>query len=392
MTAAAVRPLPITGHASVHALGGTRAEILAALAAGRTGLAPHDGLFPVQTVTGAVRTELPQLPAPLAPWSTRVSRMAALLVQQLDAPLARARARWRSERIAVLLGTSTAGAETTERAYRTYVERGALPAEFDFRRQHTYGAVLHVVSSLAGVRGPAWMVSTACTSSAKPFASAQRLIAAGVIDAAIVGGIDTLCSMTLLGFQSLGALDRNACRPFGAGRAGINLGEGGALALLERDGEAPVLLAGVGESSDAYHISAPHPEGRGALDAMAAALAQAGCRAQDVDHINAHGTGTRLNDVAEAVAIGALFGGDVPVVSTKGFTGHTLGAAGAIEVAFAAHAIEEGWIPASLGAAPLDPQVTIRVPTAVTRAPFRRVLSNSFAFGGNNVSVLLRAP
>jgi 3-oxoacyl-[acyl-carrier-protein] synthase I len=388
----AVRPLPITGIAAVHALGGTRADILAALAAGCTGLRPCAGPFRLDTVTGAVTAQLPELPAELAAWSTRVARMAALLVEQLEQPLARARARWRPERIAVLLGTSTAGAETTERAYRVYVERGALPAEFDFRRQHTYGAVLHVVATLAGVRGPAWMVSTACTSSAKPFASAQRLIAAGHIDAAIVGGIDTLCSMTLLGFQSLGALDRLPCRPFAADRAGISLGEGGALALLERDGEARVLLAGVGESSDAYHISAPHPGGRGALDAMSAALAQAGCRAGDVDHINAHGTGTRLNDVAEAVAIRSLFGDEVPVVSTKGFTGHTLGAAGAIEVAFAAHAIEEGWIPASLHAAPLDPEVTIRVPTTVTRGPFRCVLSNSFAFGGNNVSVLLRAP
>jgi 3-oxoacyl-[acyl-carrier-protein] synthase-1 len=341
---------------------------------------------------GAVRAELPDLPAGLQRWTTRMARMAALLVEQLDEPLRRARARWRPERIAVLLGTSTAGAETTERAFQAYVRDGALPADYDFRKQHTYGAALHVVAELAGARGPAWTISTACTSSAKPLASAQRLIASGIVDAAVVGGIDTLCSLTLQGFHSLQALDRVPCRPFSAERAGLSLGEGGVLALVERQGEPRVLVEGVGETSDAYHISAPHPEGRGALEAMREALSQAGCRPDEVDHVNAHGTGTQLNDISESAAIASLFGNDVPVVSTKGYTGHTLGAAGAIEFAFSAYAIEEGWIPASLNAAPLDPRVTVNVPSQVTHGDFRRVLSNSFAFGGSNVSVLLRAP
>lgn len=386
------RPLPVTGYATVNALGATRAEILAALAAGQTGLVTPDLAVPFETATGTVRSPLPELEGELAPWSTRLARIAASLIDQLEEPLARARSRWRPERIGVLLGTSTAGAETTERAFQEAVAHGALPEGYDFRRQHTFGAVLHVVGTLAGVRGPAWMISTACTSSAKPFASAQRLIEAGILDAAIVGGFDTLCAMTLHGFHALGALDKQPCRPFHVDRNGISIGEGGALAVVERDGEARFLIEGVGETSDAYHVSAPHPEGRGASAAMKEALAQAGCAPGDVDHVNAHGTGTRLNDIAEAGAIAAVLGEEVPVVSTKGYTGHTLGAAGAIEVAFAAYAIEEGWIPPSLHAAPIDPRVTINVPTTVTRGRFRRVLSNSFAFGGNNVSVLLRGP
>jgi 3-oxoacyl-[acyl-carrier-protein] synthase-1 len=386
------RPLPVTGYAMLSALGGTRAEHLRALAAGRSGLGPSPIALPFTTAVGAVHTPLPELPAALAPWSTRLARMTAHLIAQLDEPLRRARARWRPHRIAVLLGTSTAGAESTEQAYRAFLQDGVFPDRYHFLRQHTFGAVLHVVRELTGARGPAWMASTACTSSAKPLASAWRLIAADVIDAAIVGGVDTLCTMTLTGFEALQALDRVPCRPFHKERAGISIGEGGALALVERDGDARVLIEGVGETSDSYHVSAPHPDGLGAAAAMREALHQAGCRPDDVDHVNAHGTGTRLNDSAEAKAIRAVFAHPVKVVSTKGYTGHTLGGAGAIEFAIAACAVEEGWIPPSLHADPIDPEIELAVPTEVVRGRFRRVLSNSFAFGGNNVAVLVGAP
>jgi 3-oxoacyl-[acyl-carrier-protein] synthase-1 len=387
-----MRPLCVTGYALLSAHGGNRSEHLAALAAGRTGLGPSPLPLPFETAVGAVYSPLPELPSELRPWSTRLACMCAQLVAQLDEPLRRARARWRPERIGVLLGTSTGGAQSTERAYRQFVAEGSFPDGYDFLRQHTFGAALHVVATLTGAKGPAWMVSTACTSSAKPLASAARLIAAGVIDAAIVGGVDTLCTMTLSGFESLQALDRRPCRPFHKDRAGVSIGEGGALALVERQGDARVLVEGVGETSDCYHISAPHPEGAGARAAMLEALAFAGRRPEDVDHINAHGTGTRLNDTAEAKAIRSVFAAPIPVVSTKGFTGHTLGAAGAIEFGFAALAVEEGWIPPSLHADELDPEIGLVVPQAVVRGTFRRVLSNSFAFGGNNVSVLVSAP
>lgn len=384
-------PVCITGYALCNALGATPDEVREALRAGRTGLGPSPIPVPFPTAVGAVTAVLPELPAELASWSTRTARMAMLLLQQLAPQLERLRARVRPERIAVILGTSTAGADVTEEAYRQYVLSGSLPQGYDLWKHHTYGAVLHVVSALSGAAGPAWMLSTACTSSAKPLATAQRLIASDLADAAIVGGIDTLCSMTLRGFFSLDALSPAPCKPFSADRNGISIGEGGAFLLIEREGDAMALLEAVGESSDAYHISAPHPEGVGARLAMERALELAGVRPDEVDHVNAHGTGTRLNDSAEAKAISGLFGDAIPVVSTKGYTGHTLGGAGATEAALAMFALLEGWIPPSLGADPVDEKITLNIPTTLTTGTYRRVLSNSLAFGGNNVSVLMRA-
>tara|TARA_R110002072_G_scaffold303070_1_gene492782 strand:- start:12798 stop:13961 length:1164 start_codon:yes stop_codon:yes gene_type:complete len=387
-----MRPLLVTGYSMLSALGMGRQQHIDALAAGTTGLGPSPIPLDFETATGDVKIELPELPTDMLPWSTRLARMAAALLQEIDEPLRRAREKWRPERIAILLGTSTAGAETTEVAYREFVEGGKFPRDYDFQRQHTFGAVLTVVRRLTGCNGPSWMASTACTSSGKTFATAQRLIAAGVIDAAIVGGLDTLCTMTLQGFNSLQALDRVACRPFRATRSGISIGEGGAFALVEREGDARVLIEGIGETSDAYHISAPHPQGLGAQAAMRDALAAAGCQPEDIDHVNAHGTGTHLNDTAEANAIQVVLGKDVPCVSTKAYTGHTLGAAAALEMAFSACAIEEGFLPPAIGDGDIDPKVAIKIPTEKTVGTFKRVLSNSFAFGGNNVSLLIGAP
>jgi 3-oxoacyl-[acyl-carrier-protein] synthase-1 len=384
-------PLPITGFAVCNALGTTNRAVAGALREGRSGLGPSPVPVPFPTAVGAIREPLPSLPAELAGWTTRTAQLAQLLLTQLAPRLEVLRSRYRPERIGVLLGTSTAGADVTEDAYRHYVAHASLPQGYDLWRHHTYGAILNVVSSLSGARGPAWVVSTACTSSAKPLATAQRLIATGMLDAAIVGGIDTLCGMTLRGFFCLDALAPSACQPFSAARKGISIGEGGALLILERSGDALALLEAVGESSDAYHISAPHPEGTGAQAAMERALAIAGVSAREVDHVNAHGTGTRLNDSAEAKAIGRVFGNEIPVVSTKGFTGHMLGGAGACEAAISILALTEGWLPASLGADPIDPAIKLNIPTQVTQGSFKRVISNSFAFGGNNVSVLLRA-
>jgi 3-oxoacyl-[acyl-carrier-protein] synthase I len=387
-------PLAVTAYATCNALGVTREQVVEALYEGRSGLVPPPFELPFATLSGVVKAKLPDLPPHLSAWSTRPARMALLLLQQLEGPLAAARERYSANRIGVLLGTSTAGAEATEAAYRAFVEGGRLPDGYDFRRQHTYGAILDVVKQLGGISGPAWMISTTCTSSAKPLASAMRLIQAGVLDAAIVGGIDTLCAMTLTGFNSLAALSDEACKPFSSERKGINIGEGGAFLLVERATTARnprAFLEGVGESSDAYHISAPHPEGMGAQTAMERALEQAGCEATTVDHVNAHGTGTPLNDIAESKAIARVFGNDVPVVSTKGYTGHALGGAGAIEAVFSILTMEEGFIAASLGSQPIDPRITINVKPDRRKGKFQRVLSSSFAFGGNNVCVLLRS-
>ncbi|HEX4353917.1 MAG TPA: beta-ketoacyl synthase N-terminal-like domain-containing protein, partial [Polyangiales bacterium] len=221
-------PVPITGFALCNALGATRAAVRAALFEGRSGLGPSPIAVPFPTAVGAIDAALPNLPQPLAAWTTRSARLSMLLLEQLATPLERLRARVRPERIAVILGTSTAGADATEEAYRQYAATAKLPDDYDLWRHHTYGALLHVVSRLAGADGPAWVVSTACTSSAKPLATAQRMIAADMIDAAIVGGIDTLCSMTLRGFFGLDSLSPGACRPFSSARDGISIGEGGA--------------------------------------------------------------------------------------------------------------------------------------------------------------------
>jgi 3-oxoacyl-[acyl-carrier-protein] synthase-1 len=234
-------------------------------------------------------------------------------------------------------------------------------------------------------------VSTACSSSGKVLASARRLIAAGVVDAVLTGGVDTLCHTTLRGFESLQALSRRACRPFSADRDGLSIGEGGAFLLIEREGEGRVLLRGVGESSDAFHMSHPHPDGLGARLAMEAALRQAGIEASSVDHVNAHGTGTVANDVVEASAIASVLGRGALVTSTKCYTGHLLGAAGATEAVLAALAIERGFVPATLGADPLDPRIEIDVCVKGAKRLVRTAMSNSFAFGGSNVSILLGA-
>jgi 3-oxoacyl-[acyl-carrier-protein] synthase-1 len=239
------------------------------------------------------------------------------------------------------------------------------------------------------------VVSSACSSSGKVHASAARLIRAGIADAVIVGGADSLCRMTLHGFRGLGILSETACRPFARGRTGINIGEGAALMLVERDAahqERAVHLLGVGESSDAYNMSSPEPQGRGAREAMERAMEQAGLRREDIDHINAHATATAQNDIAESTAIAALFGDRVPVVSTKGYVGHLLGAAGGTEAVFAIHAVLSGRMPRSLGSEELDPEIRIAVAADGGEKQIRRVLSNSFAFGGSNVCLAIGEP
>jgi 3-oxoacyl-[acyl-carrier-protein] synthase-1 len=393
-----MKPIAITGFNLCNAAGTTRARVLEALANGQSGLRACSIALPFEATCGTIELALPELEGDLAPWTTRTTRLARYLLAGLRDELDRLRSRWKPERTALLLATTTAGADCTEAAYKHYLLKGALPEHYDLWKHHTYGAVLHVMRELTGARGPGFVVSTACTASAKVLASAQRLIAADVIDAAIVGGIDTLCAMTLRGFHSLDALSSRPCQPFSAERAGLNIGEGAALLFVERNesGSQPkndtlAWLEAVGESSDAYHITAPHPQGRGAIDAMQRALARAGIEPRDVHHVNAHGTGTRLNDIAEARAIEQVFGKELPVVSTKGYTGHTLGAAGATEAIMSLFALLEGWIPPSVGAAPVDEEVNVLIATEKMDIKPKRVLSNSFAFGGNNTAVLLRA-
>ncbi|MHB8419145.1 MAG: beta-ketoacyl-ACP synthase [Myxococcales bacterium] len=379
---------PITAYALCNALGETTDRALRRLRAGESGLAPCPLPLPFEAICGAIPAALPGLPAELAGLDTRQARVLHQLLTALAEPLAAARERWGAGRVGVALGTSTAGMAETERAYLSFRQVGRTPPGYDFFRHHQPDALVTVARAVSGFEGPALTLSTACSSSAKVFGVARRWLELEVCDAVLVGGVDTLCQITLRGFQSLELLSPKPCRPFSAERAGLNIGEGGGLALIERRGAGKVRLVGVGESSDAHHMTAPHPEGSGAVAAMREALAQAGLGAEAVDHVNAHGTGTRLNDAAEALAIARVFGDRVPVVSTKGYTGHLLGAAGITEALFAVVAIEEGWIPASLGARPVDPSFGIRVAAEREERPIRVAMSNSFAFGGSNAAVL----
>ncbi|CAG1006800.1 3-oxoacyl-[acyl-carrier-protein] synthase I [Myxococcaceae bacterium] len=383
--------LPITAFSVVNALGGSTAEVLDSLHAGRHGLGPPPPETPFVTVCGAVRIELEALDRELSGWDFRNNRLARRAFLEVEPALARARERFGAARIGLAIGSSTTAMHETELAFAEHLRTGALPPGFDVQRYASAEGLLHVMRELTGAEGPAIVVSTACSSSAKVFATARRWIDADVVDAVLVGGVDTLCQTTLRGFRALSLLSAEPARPFSAERRGINIGEGAAFALIERRGEGPRLL-GAGESADAHHMSSPDPEGIGARLAMQAALDEAGVSPESVGLVNAHGTGTPKNDAMEAAAIRAIFGERALTVSTKGYTGHLLGAAGATEAVFVLDALLRGFVPASLGADPVDPELGIEVPTAPLRRDLRIAISNSFAFGGSNACLVFGAP
>jgi 3-oxoacyl-[acyl-carrier-protein] synthase-1 len=334
------------------------------------------------------------LPPALAAFDCRNNRAAELGLAQdgfVEAVEAAAR-RHGPARIGVFMGTSTAGILQTELAYRRRGAAGELPADFNYRGTHNTFSIAEYVRARLALAGPCAAISTACSSSAKAFASAARLIEAGVIDAAVVGGVDTLCLTTLYGFNSLQLLSNEPCRPYDAGRAGISIGEAAAYCLLERapaaGAEGAMCLLGVGESCDAHHMSAPHPEGLGARLAMQYALDSASLAPDAIDYVNLHGTGTPSNDAAEDHAVVGLLGREVPVSSTKGMTGHTLGAAGAVEALIAVLAVDAGRIPGSPGTRILDPKLQARYEAAGRSARLARVMTNSFGFGGSNCSLV----
>ena len=395
-----MKPLAITDCTVVSALGHGRAATLAALQAGRTGLLKQDfetaalGTW-LGVVAGADEVVLkPELQA----HDCRNNRLAELALRADDfgSRVQRAARRWGAARVGVFLGTSTAGILQTEVAYRHRdADTGALPGSLHYATTHNSYSVAGYVRAALGLQGPAYVVSTACSSSAKVFAAAQRMIGAGIVDAAVVGGVDSLCMTTLYGFKSLELVSDDICRPWDATRSGLSIGEAAAFALVERtehgNGAPLAWLLGAGESSDGHHMSSPHPEGAGAAAAMRAALAQAGLQPADIDHLNLHGTGTPGNDAAEDKAVVAVFGTTLPCSSTKGYTGHTLGAAGGVEAAIAMLALQHGFMPAGLNVQTPDPQLQTLYLREPREQRLRTVASNSFGFGGSNASLVFGA-
>lgn len=386
-----MHPLTITAATAVSAAGRGTGPMLAALQERRSGLAPCDFAGVTAGFVGRVGgLEEARLPDAFAPYECRNNRLAGLALS-LDGfadAVAGARERHGAARIAVVAGTSTSGILATEEAYAARdPETGRLPPGFDYEHTHEMFSLARFVRAALGLRGPALVVSTACASSARAFMDAARLIATGLCDAAVVGGADTLCGMTLRGFAALDLISPVPCRPCDAERSGLSIGEAAGFVLLERDGAGPRLL-GAGASSDGHHMSAPHPEALGAIEAMCGALAAAGLAPGAIDYVNLHGTGTRANDAMEDKAVQVVFGADTPCSSTKGWFGHTLGAAGILEAIVSLLSIEHGFLPGCLNVEAVDPAFGSRIVTANLHGPVRTVMSNSFGFGGSNCSLV----
>ena len=388
--------LPITAFTVTSALGPGCAAHLDAIEHTRAGLRREDfeGAA-LDTWLGRVADlEHTPLPPRFERYDCRNNRLALIALAQdgFEDAVRRAAHRYGAQRIAVILGTSTSGIRETELAYQQR-NGGALPATAgSYRHRHNLFSLPEFVRDYLGLRGPAQTISTACSSSAKAFASGLRSISAGLCDAVVVGGVDTLCFTTLFGFNSLELLAPSPCRPWAADRDGISVGEAGGFALLERDGEGAIVFEGYGESSDAYHMSAPHPQGAGAALAMQQALAMAGCTPADVDYINLHGTGTLANDRSEDFAVCRVFGPGVPCSATKGLTGHALGAAGILEAAICLLALQHGLLPGTANTPARDPDLGANLLLEPRRRALARAVTNSFGFGGSNCSLVFARP
>lgn len=389
-----MKPLAVGAYTVASALGRGRGATWQALREGRSGLAPQ--VFEtaaLDTWLGVVDGVDDQaLPPALADFDCRNNRLAwlGLHTDGFADSVAAAVARHGPSRVGVFIGTSTSGILQTELAYRRRdPHTGALPADFHYAQTHNTYSVADFTRRVLGLEGPAFVVSTACSSSAKVYANAARMIGLGLIDAAVVGGVDSLCLTTLYGFDSLELLSPEICRPWDRARRGLSLGEGAAFALLERDAPSPeAWLLGVGESSDGFHMSSPHPDGAGAAAAMRGALAQAGLAPGQVDYLNLHGTATPNNDAAEDLAVRHVFGEQLHCSSTKGATGHTLGAAGAVEAAVVLLAMQHGLMPGGLNRDTPDPDLHCHYLSDNRPATLKVVASNSFGFGGTNACLV----
>jgi len=390
-----ISPLQISAFTATSAVGVGKEPLAEALEHSRSGLRANDfGDAPLPTWIGRVDgLEDIRLPEALASWDCRNNRLAWLGLHADGFPeaVAAARARYGASRIALILGTSTSSIGETELAYTQLDAGGLFPASQRRPAVHTPHSLAMFVQQVLGLTGPSETISTACSSSAKVFASAERLIRLGLADAAVVGGVDTLCGSVLFGFNSLELVSSEPCRPFDASRKGISLGEAAGFALVERvqdDAAAPLRLLGYGEASDAHHMSTPHPEGLGAERALDEALARAGLAPEAIDYINMHGTASQKNDEVEGALVARRFPARTHASSTKGFMGHTLGAAGIVESVISLLAIERGLMPGTVNTNQLDASFGPQIRLAPAHGEVRYALTNSFGFGGNNCSLV----
>lgn len=392
------KPVAVTAFSSAFAGGiGQNAlyEALSSNASSLGGLSLFE--VPFNTPVGQIEESLPEIRPQLQPYDSRNSRLALAVIDhpedRLRETIRAAVIRYGSARVGVVVGTSTSGLFETETAYEMLVNEGVMPVDFQFLTRHAYQATPRFLQLELELEGPCYALSTACSSGAKAIAAGQRLIQNEICDAVLVGGVDTLCRLTVRGFHSLELVSDSYCRPMDMDRNGINIGEGAGLLVLEKvapETNNSFQVLSVGESSDAYHMSSPHPEGLGAIKAMQNALDLAAIPADEIDYLNLHATATTVNDRVEAKAVHAVFGDRLPVSGSKGITGHTLGAAGGLECVVSLLALKYRFIPGTCGLTNLDPDCqcnVIRDPIA--EPALNTVMSNSFGFGGNNACVIV---
>ena len=391
-----ISPLIITASSMVNSLGSGKKATLDALLQKRSGLELSENPI-FSTWLGRVpETDNVILEDDLISFHCRNNQLAklALDTDEFRENVEKAKQKYGANRIGIFLGSSTSGSASTEVAYQIRKETGELPENYDFMHTHNFTSLLDYTQRSLGITGVGHVISTACSSSAKVFAAAHRHIESGFCDAAIVGGVDTLTQISIYGFHSLQLTSAEPCHPWDEKRDGISIGEAAGFALLETaesvDSAEGVILKGYGESSDAYHMSTPHPEGKGAANAIKNALNSAGLSPEDINYINAHGTATPSNDAAEDNALTSVFGTNTPCSSTKGWTGHTLGAAGITEALICMLVLENQFLPATLNLTTPDPSLKSQVllDNIKPEQPIENVISNSFGFGGSNCSLI----
>ncbi|SDV06750.1 beta-ketoacyl-[acyl-carrier-protein] synthase family protein [Pseudomonas mucidolens] len=372
------------------ALGRDKHQVSRNLFAGDcSGMHTESGWVPERALpVGSVLGALAPIPPKMVQQSSRNNQLLLEATLQIEGEIRQAIQSFGASRIGIVLGTSTSGIDEASRGIAQYLQESHFPSDYDYQQQEL-GAPANFLADWLQLSGPAYVISTACTSSARALMSARRLLDLGICDAVLCGGVDSLCKLTLNGFTALEAVSPQRCNPFSVNRNGINIGEAAVLFLMSRT-PAPIALLGCGASCDAHHISAPEPSGKGAWQAMHKALVSAGLGPAQIGYLNLHGTATQHNDAMESLAVAKLFPDGVACSSTKPMTGHTLGAAGALEAAFCWLSLCQGLMPPHIWDAQPDPALpALQWATTGARLEKRCLMSNSFAFGGNNVSLII---